>query len=446
MLEIFKLLAALLHTIIHEAKATRGLVFTLRIMQLFFPITTALFAATAVAATENGGSHARKLPEITETITTLILDNGAFDLFINYDLWLRSRGEVFVRANGMIYSNAHHPPSLVLQNITKEEGLVPGCGFQQKHIFFYGDVYGKLMLEASMILCGGSFTFESKFPNALNNTSSGNADALVSGFPTFEIDANHATSRGYAHFVSWYYNGPDSRVHQSQDKEEQLVDNDNDNNNGRKSDGRRRLLEAPGFTSPIMGSWSDKTKLSGGIGGTGVLSIFDKDSGDSLVFSALDNPMAVSSHSPRQGTLHYGVYGNCSEIPAGFTISVTASVGKGINDAFQHWGSSMRKYFGKQSLQVSRSMDISLQYLGYTTDNGAYYYYNTEPDLDYGTTLSDVKKYADSQKLPYKYILLDSWWYYKGENGGVSEWTAMDDVFPEGIDTLYQETGWFVQV
>ena len=388
-----------------------------------------LVASTAFATIDNGR---RKLPEITETITSLILDTGGFEIFINYELWLRSRGEVYVRANDMIYSNAHHPPSLILQNITKENKVVPDCGFQKKHIFYYGDVYGNLMLEASMIFCGGSIIFESKFPNALNNTSSGDANALVSGFPTFEIDRSHATSRGYAHFVSWYYDDPNSELHEDSQSY-------NDKNE------RRRLLVAPGFTTPRMGSWSDETKLSGGIGGTGVLSIFDKNSGDSLVLSALDNPMVVSSHSPRKGTLHYGVFGNCTSIPAGFTLSVTASIGKGVNDAFQHWGSSVRKHFGKQSLQVSRSMDLSLQYLGFTTDNGAYYYYNTETDLDYGTTLSDVKIYADEQGIPYRYILLDSWWYHRGENGGVSEWTAMDEVFPQGIDTLYQETGWFVQ-
>jgi hypothetical protein len=63
----------------------------------------------------------------------------------------------------------------------------------------------------------------------------------------------------------------------------------------------------------------------------------------------------------------------------------------------------MRTTFGKQSLQVSRSMDVTLQYLGFTTDNGAYYYYNTELGLDYGQTLADVKEYADEANIPYRY-------------------------------------------
>lgn len=59
-----------------------------------------------------------------------------------------------------------------------------------------------------------------------------------------------------------------------------------------------------------------------------------------------------------------------------------------------------------------------MQNLGYSTDNGAYYYYQTEPNKTYEQTLYDVKDYADAQGIPYKYVLLDSWWYYKGPSGG----------------------------
>ena len=53
-----------------------------------------LVASTAFATIDNGR---RKLPEITETITSLILDTGGFEIFINYELWLRSRGEVGIQ-------------------------------------------------------------------------------------------------------------------------------------------------------------------------------------------------------------------------------------------------------------------------------------------------------------------------------------------------------------
>ena len=65
-----------------------------------------------------------------------------------------------------------------------------------------------------------------------------------------------------------------------------------------------------------------------------------------------------------------------------------------------------------------------------TQDNGAYYYYQTEPGQTYETTLIDVRHYADQAGIPYRYVLLDSWWYYKGTGAGVSRWDAMPSIFP----------------
>jgi len=74
-----------------------------------------------------------------------------------------------------------------------------------------------------------------------------------------------------------------------------------------------------------------------------------------------------------------------------------------------------------------------------STDNGAYYYYHTEGAAGRWTnasnmepTLQGVKQYADEENIPYKYILLDSWWYPKNEQessgGGVMTWTALPEV------------------
>lgn len=60
--------------------------------------------------------------------------------------------------------------------------------------------------------------------------------------------------------------------------------------------------------------------------------------------------------------------------------------------------------------------DVTAQYLGYNTDHGAYYYYNPLPGKTYGETLAAVLNYTSSINIPYKWVLLDSWWYYKGYN------------------------------
>jgi len=90
----------------------------------------------------------------------------------------------------------------------------------------------------------------------------------------------------------------------------------------------------------------------------------------------------------------------------------------------------MLQRFGRKSRMDAWDKDFTLQYLGYSTDNGAYYYYNVEPlsdgsDGNYEDTLLRVKDYADEESIPYKYVLIDSWWYYEGIHDGVTVWCVL---------------------
>lgn len=228
----------------------------------------------------------------------------------------------------------------------------------------------------------------------------------MTNFPSFILFDDNEISRGYAHWDSWYY--PDSETNS------------------------RKLLVAPGFPSPLFGSWNSTTILPQGIGGTGVNCIFNDDASISVVISPLNNFMAWSHTSPSPGVLNHGIMGNVTAIPSGFSLKTMMYVGEGINSAMSEWGTLLRKAYGKPDLLEARGKDMTLQYLGYNTDNGAYYYYNTVAGMNYQDTLIEVKKYSDSVKIPYSYVLIDSWWYYKGANGGVSEWTARPDIFPDG--------------
>jgi hypothetical protein len=78
---------------------------------------------------------------------------------------------------------------------------------------------------------------------------------------------------------------------------------------------------------------------------------------------------------------------------------------------------------------------FSRNYLGYYTDNGAYYYGHTEQGRNYEETLVDIRHKIG---LPIHYIQLDSWWYYRGIGGGVSNWTARSDIFPDGLPIVYR--------
>lgn len=81
----------------------------------------------------------------------------------------------------------------------------------------------------------------------------------------------------------------------------------------------------------------------------------------------------------------------------------------------------------------SRQEKTPLAYLGYYTDNGAYYYDRVER-TDYYNTLLDLKAEFQRLQLPVAYMQLDSWWYRWGADHGVDQWLPRVDAttFPTG--------------
>ena len=186
--------------------------------------------------------------------------------------------------------------------------------------------------------------------------------------------------------------------------------------------------------------------------GDGPICIFDKEMNNSLVISPLTDHMAASNYvtkipSPDYFECQFGLIGGINNIQSGYSIKFILSAtknGGGVNEAMKNWGDKQLKYHNKMRMDQHHSRDFTLNYLGYNTANGGYYYYYTEPDKNYQETLIDVKKYHDNVGLPTKWILLDSWWYYKGKNNGVYNWTSMPNIFPNGLRYLYKSTNWRV--
>ena len=47
--------------------------------------------------------------------------------------------------------------------------------------------------------------------------------------------------------------------------------------------------------------------------------------------------------------------------------------------------------------------------------------------------------------LMYLIVQIDSWWYYKGPENGVKNWTAKPSIFPNGIEAVAKKTGWPIE-
>lgn len=193
-----------------------------------------------------------------------------------------------------------------------------------------------------------------------------------------------------------------------------------------------------------IGVWSagQPAPLKTGLFGGAPLVLFNRDVQHAVVVSPFSNFMASQQViSNASGYVECGLMGGVDEVPAGFTYETVVSYGPGVNAAMRAWGATLLKRSGKTT--AARDSDHTINYLGYYTDNGGMYYYKTEPNRTYAETLEDVLTDAAALGIPFRYVQLDSWWYYKGSpadlfGGGVKNWTAMESIFPAGLEDLHE--------
>ena len=206
------------------------------------------------------------------------------------------------------------------------------------------------------------------------------------------------------------------------------------------------MLNQKNDLGPFAGAWERGTPVSPGLA-SGPVTLFDAAALASLVLSPASEFMGVSSALSADGdALAWGPLGSATTLPLGFTYDVVAWFGPTVNGNIMAWGAGLLARYGKAH-GLSRT-DFTNTHLGFNTDNGAYYYYQTGAYANYSAALLAVYDYAQHEGIPYRHILLDSWWYYKDVNkGGTLNWTAQDSAGfftggNAGIRALVDATGW----
>ena len=329
-----------------------------------------------------------------------VKDDSSYTISLKGKLWFNS-GPTSVRWNGNWYST--DDATLKLVNHTVSDGKDVWGNFSSVRLLWMsakGDFsYATYVNEYDN---DSIYVFVQEFLNGTVNASTGSDDNTISSFPCFLVE-DLDLKRGY---LTW---------HGNQDK----------------------YLSADKWSSsvPVYG------KADGGL----PLVIFDEDLENTVVISPLTNFIEASQgtwnpKSAKAPAIGIGLVGSVDSVPQNYVFKSVLVAGENITGTMAKWGSLMRKMYSKES--DVRKTDFSINYLGYWTDNGACYYYNTGPYLNYEQALIAVKEDADEQDIPYRYLQLDSWWYYKGVGNGVKNWTAMADVFPHGIDYVVEKTGW----
>lgn len=147
--------------------------------------------------------------------------------------------------------------------------------------------------------------------------------------------------------------------------------------------------------------------------------------------------------------LHCGWHGDLTRIPAGFATEMAIWAAPGPRVALEQWCELLRHRQG--TVRPSRYADIGVGQLSYWTDNGAVYYYRTEPDHDYTETLERAVNELHESEVPVRSVQIDSW-FYPHQNlrpvspegapivppSGAMKWEPRPDLFPDGFKDLRQ--------
>ncbi|CAF3564069.1 unnamed protein product [Rotaria socialis] len=336
-------------------------------------------------------------------VKVLIDQNGGYNITVDNQIWLRSaRTAIYV--DNRWYSTEDN--SLPLTNISTAQGNDPNLGSWNETILTYNLTRNQsstpVVARIRQWNIVSAFTFHLETGDrALTDRLPLDMEQVRTVFPSFYIEKmSMDDQRGYFTFSG--------------------------------------AMTGEGDKHAGLWNASSKVITSGMQGGPVVLfNLTQQGEEDLLVLSPFSHFMATSLNQRNKmltSALEYGVLGSMSSVPANYTHTMIVFYSQsGINEGIHEWGQTMQQAFNRTD--VNRVNDLTINYLGYYTDNGGYYYYNTEPDMNYEETIVDV---THKIKLPFHYIQLDSWWYFKGIGNGVTEWTSRSDIFPDGLIALHR--------
>lgn len=180
--------------------------------------------------------------------------------------------------------------------------------------------------------------------------------------------------------------------------------------------------------------------------------LFD-DQADAAVISPASHFIIAAMHGDGDHLIESGLNAKLRGVPDGFTQRTLMVIAPGIRHGFDTWGSALIALSGKT--RPGNESDVILKDYGYWTDNGAVYYYRFDPKLGYTGTLKAVLQNYRDEKIPVRYLQLDSWWYDKAYPGmpptdklgtwkafgGIMRFRADPSLFPEGLGAFDKSIG-----
>jgi hypothetical protein len=133
------------------------------------------------------------------------------------------------------------------------------------------------------------------------------------------------------------------------------------------------------------------------------------------------------------GGLRWGWHGDLDEIDAGFVTDLGVFRGATPTEVFDRWGSEMRARAGVP--RPARGDNPLTSHLSYWTDNGAAYWYRTEPGRSIADSVATAVEGLRAEGVPVVGVELDSWFYPHATNRPIAEIGYPEEVPPTGMDT-----------
>ena len=183
--------------------------------------------------------------------------------------------------------------------------------------------------------------------------------------------------------------------------------------------------------------------------------------GNTLIISPASDFFLASMLGDARTRVAVGLNAEVAKVPPGFVSTTLVASAPDIVAAYRAWGSALRGLYHRSP--ASAEADPILRDIGVLTDNaGGHYYYNYEyaEGLDYEESLVRFFQRSREAGLPFGYLQLDSWWYYKSSwnphekvgriknpalpdedwnrYGGLVEWKAHPSVFPKGMAAFHE--------
>lgn len=133
----------------------------------------------------------------------------------------------------------------------------------------------------------------------------------------------------------------------------------------------------------------------------------------------------------RDGELQWGWHGDLDEVPEGFEVQAAVVRGASPSDVLGVWGAALH---GAQGVaRRPPGTDPLTSHLSYWTDNGAAYWYRTEPGRTIAESVTDVVRALRADGVPVHAVELDSWFYPHEVPRAIREIGYPDDVPPTGM-------------